>query len=288
MKSGFYRERLFDYIKDECINRSFLQELIDRSPGHAKFKEEHDEITDALRLGDAFHAAGLEPERFEREYVILPADCKPGTKDNPNKGMKANKEAFETTAKAKGQTIIQPHDQDNIKEMIAVIQAEKEAVDLLCDGEAEMSGYFVDPDYDVLVKIRLDYINKKTGIITDLKSCADARLEPFRAMAFNKGYDLQAFMGLYGVTQITGQAHSEFRFICVEKQRKKESRNYTGLKIYPADQEMLDTGYKKYQKAMELYKKCLEKNKWPGYTPLIEPLGSPEWGKNKVMACWEN
>lgn len=284
IKSGFYRESLFDYIQGEGINRSFLQEMIDKSPAHAKFKQEHEEITDALRFGDAFHAAGLQPKRFEQEYVILPQDCKPGS----GEGMKSRKEAFVADAEAKSQTIIQPDDQENIKKMIAVIRAEKEAVDLLSDGEAEMSGYFVDPDYDVLVKIRLDYINKKQGIITDLKSCADARLALFRTMAFDKGYDLQAFMGLYGVTQITGQAHSDFRFICVEKQKKKESRNYTGLKIYIADQEMLDTGYKKYQRAMELYKKCKEKDQWPGYTPVIEPLGSPDWAKNKIMACWEN
>lgn len=284
MKTGFYRQSLWDYIEGEGINRSFLQEMIDKSPGHAKFKEEHEEINDALRFGDAFHAAGLEPKRFEQQYVILPQHCKPGS----GEGMKARKEAFVAGAEAKSQTIIQPDDQENIKEMIAVVRAEKEAVDLLSDGEAEMSGYFVDPDYDLLVKIRLDYINKKTRIITDLKSCADARKEPFRAMAFNKGYDLQAFMGLYGVTQITGEAHSDFRFICVEKQRKKESRNYTGLKIYIADQEMLDTGYKKYQKAMERYKECLEKDQWPGYTPVIEPLGSPEWAKAKIQVCWEN
>ena len=283
MKKGFYRESLWDYIQGEGVNRSFLQELIDHSPGHAKFNSEHEEITDALRFGDAFHAAGLEPERFEREYVVLPLDCKPGS----GQGMKARKEAFEFMAEEKDQIIIQPDDRDNIKEMILAIQSEKEALELLSDGEAEMSGYFVDEDYDVLVKIRLDYINKKTGIITDLKSCIDARLAPFRAMAFNKGYDLQAFMGLYGVTQITGEAHSEFRFICVEKQRKKESRNYTGLKIYIADQEMLDTGYRKYQKAMDKYRLCLKANKWPGYDPVIEPLGSPEYAKAKVQAIWD-
>ena len=277
IKSGFYRESLFDYIKGEGINRSFLQEMIDKSPGHAKFKQENEEITDALRLGDAFHAAGLQPDRYEKEYVVLPDDCKPGS----GQGMKSRKEAFLAGAEAGGQTIIQPDDRDNIKEMMTVIHGNKEVMDLLSDGEAEMSGYFVDPDYDVLVKIRLDYINKKAGIIIDLKSCADARKELFRTMAFNHGYDLQAFMGLYGVTQITNQAHSDFRFICVE------SKDYHGLKIYTADQEMLDTGYKKYQKAMELYKECLEKNEWPGYVPLTEPLGSPEWAKKKVAACWD-
>lgn len=273
-KAGFYHESLWDYLKGPGINRSFLHEMIQYSPAHAKFHQEHEEITEALRVGDAFHAAGLEPKRFEQEYVILPGDCKPGS----GTGMKARKEAFEAEAEAKGQTIIQPADHENIEEMVAVIYNDKEAIDLLSDGEAEISGYFVDPDYDVLVKIRLDYINKKEGIIIDLKSCADARKELFRTSAYNYGYDLQAFMGCYGVTQITNQAHSDFRFVCVE------SKDYHGLKIYKADQEMLNTGYEKYKKAMVLYKQCLEQQKWAGYDSTPEPLGSPTWAKN---VCWD-
>lgn len=277
IKQGFYRQTLIEYLQSEGVNRSFLHELLEHSPGHAKFRQDTPDDTKSLRLGNAFHPAVLEPERFKSEFVILPADCQKGS----GSGMKSRKEAFEAQCEASNQIIITQQDYDNIQEMAGVIQGNQEAVDLLSHGEAEMSGYFTDPDYDVLCKIRLDYINKKGGIIIDLKSASDARHNLFRASAENHGYDLQAFMGLYGVTQITGEAHSDFRFIVVE------SKDYHGLKIYTANQEMIDTGYKKYQKAMEIYKECLEKNEWPGYDPVSELLGSPEWAKAKVQACWE-
>ena len=271
METGFYHQSLWDYLKGAGVNRSFLHWMIDKSAGHAKWEEENQEITQSLRLGDAFHAAILESERFESEYVTLPLDCKPGS----GTGMKARKEAFEFTAEEKGQTIIQPAELDNIKEMAAVIASNQDALELLTDGVTEISGYFVDPDYDILVKIRLDFINQKDNIIIDLKSCADAREFPFRASAYDHGYDLQAFMGLLGVTQITGVPHNDFEFICVE------SKGYHGLHIWQADQEMLDTGYKKYQKAMILYKQCLESGEWPGYDSTPKPIGSPPWAKEQ-------
>lgn len=282
MRNGFYHQTLIEYLQSEGVNRSFLHELLQHSPGHARWKQDNPNDTKSLRLGGAFHPGVLEPDRFKNEFVILPASCQSGTKENPNKGKVANLAAFEAQCEANNQIIITQEDYDNIQEMAAVIHGNKEAMDLLSGGEAELSGYFTDPDYGLLVKIRLDYINKKENIIIDLKSASDARHNLFRASAENHGYDLQAFMGLYGVTQITNRAHSDFKFIVVE------SKGFHGLKIYIADKEMLDTGYKKYQKAMELYKKCLEKNEWPGYVPIIEPLGSPEWAKAKIQACWEN
>lgn len=275
IKSGFHRQSLWKYIDGPGVNRSFLHEIL-RSAGHGKYKQENPTETKALRVGDGEHAAVLEPERFEKEYIILPQDCKPGTKQDPNVGMGARKAAFEAAAEAKGQTILQPADYDNIREMAAVIHAEQKAMDLLCNGEAELSGYFMDPDYGILVKIRLDYINKLKRIVTDLKTAADARHRPFRASAFTHGYDLQAYMGLYGLTQITGETHDEFRFIVIE------SEGYHGLKIYRADEEMLDTGFKKYCESMQIYKQSIESGMWDGYNAECEDLGSPSYAKESI------
>lgn len=271
MNKGFYHQSFIEYIEGEGINRSFLHKMIDNSPGHAKWEEKNQETTESLRLGDAFHAAILEPERFEKEYITLPVDCKPGS----GKGMQERKLAFEVTAEENNQTIIHPEDQKNIKEMAIIIHSNKDVLDIMTDGATELSGYFIDTDFDILVKIRLDFINQKDNIIIDLKSCADAREFPFRASAYQHGYDMQAFMGLYGVTQITGVPHNDFEFICVE------SKGYHGLHIWQADQEMLDTGYKKYKKAMTLYKQCLESDKWPGYDSTIKLLGSPTYAKEQ-------
>lgn len=275
MKQGFYRESFVDYIEGPGINRSFLHDMISWSPGHAKFRQDNPEDTVSLRLGHAFHLSILEPERFEKEFVILPANCQSGTKANPNKGMAANLAAFKAQCEADNQLIITPKEFDNIREMRAVIQSDQEALDLLSDGEAEVSGYFVDQEYDIPCKIRIDWINKKEKIIVDLKSCADARHFPFRKAAFDFGDDLQAFMYLLGVTEITGEAHNDFTFICVE------SKGYHGLRIYEADEEMQQTGYAKYQKAIVLYKQCLESGEWPGYDSTPKPLGSPSYAKER-------
>ncbi len=283
IKQRFYRESFLDYVNAPAINRSFLHDMITWSPGHAHYKQENPEDTISLRLGHAFHPSVLEPEKFEKEFVLLPVNCMKGTKQNPNKGMAANLAAFEAQCEANNQLIINQKEYDNIREMAAVVHNEQEAIDLLSDGEAEVSGYFQDPDYpDIWQKIRLDWLNKKQGIVVDLKSCADGRKGPFRAAAFKFGDDLQAFMYLFGATQITGEAYSEFRFICVE------SKPYHGLKIYRADDEMLNTGWEKYQKSMALYKECLEKDEWPGYDPTCQDLGSPSYAKERVdMAIWD-
>lgn len=280
-KQGFYRESFIDYVNSKkYINRSFLHDMITWSPGHAKWKQDNPDDTASLRLGHAFHPGVLEPEKFEKEFVILPANCKSGTKNNPNKGMKANLTAFEAQCEANNQLIISPKDFDNIREMRAVIQSDQEALDLLSDGEAEVSGYFIDQEYDIKCKVRIDWINKKNRILVDLKSCADARHFPFRKAAFDFGDDLQAFMYLLAVTEITGEPHNDFKFICVE------SKDYHGLHIWEADQEMIDTGFKKYTKAMILYKQCLESGEWPGYDSTPMPLGSPSYAKERLTGVY--
>ena len=242
---------------------------MDESPGHAKFDQDHPEITPSLRLGDAFHAAILEPERYEREYVVLPKDCSPGS----GPGMKARKAAFLEDAEDKKQTVISDNDSKNIKEMSEVVQGDQESLDLLSDGESEKSGYFVDPDYGVLVKFRLDYINLSNWIISDLKSCASAQKLLFRKVAYSHGYDMQAWISLYGTTQITGFRHDEFKFICVENKLDK----YHGLQVHYADEEMLEVGRARYCKAMEIYVRCLESGIWDGYDSTPQPLGAPTW-----------
>lgn len=284
IKQGFYREPFIDYIKRPAANRSFLHDMITWSPGHAKFKQDNPDDTESLRLGHAFHPSVLELEKFKKEFVILPTNCMAGTKDTPNKGMRANKAAFDAQCAANDQLIINHNDYDNIREMAGVVHADQNAINLLSDGEAEVSGYFRDPDYPhILIKIRIDWLKKKERIITDLKSCADARELPFRAAAFKFGDDLQAFMYLFGATQITGESYSEFNFICCE------SKGYHGLTIYTADDEMLNTGWKKYQKAMALYAKCLERDEWPGYDSTPKPLGSPSYAKERIdtMTIWD-
>ena len=280
IKQGFYRESFIDYVNSKkYINRSFLHDMINWSPGHARYKQENPDDTTSLRLGHAFHPGILEPEKFEKEFVLLPVNCMSGTRDKPNKGKMANLAAFEAQSVANNQIIISPKDFDNIREMRAVVQSDQNAIDLLSQGEAEVSGYFLDPDFDIWIKVRLDWYDQKNRMITDLKSCADARHFPFRKAVFDFGDDLQSFMYKYVTTQLTGEDY-DFQFLCVE------SKGYHGLHIWEADEEMIDTGFKKYTKAMGLYKQCMESGEWPGYDSTPMPLGSPSYAKERFTEAY--
>ena len=270
---GFYRESLWKYLANPGVNRSFLLDLLETCPGEAQWNLENLTVTDPMRLGDATHAAILEPKRFEREYVVLPDNCKMGS----GSGQRGRKATFEEKAAAKGQTIVKGDDIQNIRQMQGVIEGDRYCIDLLSNGEAEVSGYYTEPENGVLCKFRADWINKGRQINVDLKTAADVRPMIWRKSAYDHGYDIQAFSTLRGMTILTGVEHTDFRFICIK------SKQYHGLKIYKADADMLASGQDRYFRALEIYARCMETGIWDGYDSTPEFIGVPAFRKEQLI-----
>ena len=60
-----------EYHSNNAISRSSLFQM-SRSPAHFKYAMENKETeTDALRFGTMFHAFVLEPELFEKNYILV-------------------------------------------------------------------------------------------------------------------------------------------------------------------------------------------------------------------------
>ena len=81
-KDGLYRSvPMSEYETWEAINHSILH-ILEKTPMHARYaKTVPREPTPALEMGDAFHAAVLEPERFEAEYAEAPCIGRKTKKD---------------------------------------------------------------------------------------------------------------------------------------------------------------------------------------------------------------
>ena len=84
IKPGFYRISDNEYHAGPGISKSGLSDLL-RSAAHYKTP---DKETDTFADGRAFHVGCIEPERFEKEFVILPEYCQPGS----GTGIKQRKE----------------------------------------------------------------------------------------------------------------------------------------------------------------------------------------------------
>ena len=226
-----------------------------------------------MELGTAFHDACEDPVKYEETYVILPADCRPGS----GAGMKERKKVFLYNCEVGGKKIIKQEDYDTLKGMAASIHADPYCQDLL-EGkcETELSGYWEDPETGLLCKCRLDVWNKSKNIIIDYKSTVDARPYPFYASARREGYGFQAAFYLYGVTQITQISHRDFYMIACEK-----TPPY-GVQVHPVLSETIEYWLGKLGGMIDKYIQCEESGIWPCYEAQPPGLGLAPWEKKEL------
>jgi len=259
IEQGFYKISDSDYHQGPGLSKTDLGLLL-RSPAHYKGREERKE-TAALILGSAVHMAVFQPEEFDKKYAVKP------------EGMSfATKKGKDWRALHDDKIILAFEDAKVCENIKLAVRLHPIASNLLSDGEAEVSGYWYDPEApEILCKLRADWINKSKGIILDFKTCQDAREHVFKRDAYNLGYHMQAAWYLYGVSQITRREHRDFYFIAVEK------NSPYAVAVYKASDEMTTEGLKDCAKALGIYKRCVAGDNWPGYPEEITDLGLPGW-----------
>lgn len=274
IESGLYRISNEEYHSGPGISKSGLSRIL-RSPAHFKTPQKE---TQALFDGQAFHVGCLEPKRFKEEYIVLPDDCRPRS----GKGMKERKEEFMSYIASTGKTIIVQETIDMINGMRESLEKSSHAMELLSEGEAELSGYVYDPENpEILLKARFDWLNKKNEIMVDLKSTTNARPEAIIKDAYKYHWDMQAFLYLYVITHITQKTHEDFYFIAIEKEAP------FALNIFKPSSEFINHGGKRIYQAIGIYKQCIKSKEWPSYSPDIKSLELPRWVEKEENAIFE-
>lgn len=227
-----------------------------------------------MQMGTDLHCAILEPDRFEKEYRVIPSECRVGS----GKGQKLRLAEFEVQAKHNGWNIINAEDMETIKRMSEAVRTDQDAIEIMEGSAFEVSGFWYDVDEkDVLCKIRPDVLNTEKMILGDLKKTTDARQHVFESHAHKMGYHMQAHWGIYGMTHITKTEHRDFRFIVVEDHEPWE------VQVYRASRDFLQIGGIDCGKAFARYVECLKSDIWPGYEKGVKELNPPGWRMRKEM-----
>ena len=279
-----------EYHAHPATGSSQLKALAIQTPAHywAKYEDlsrEKTEPTPAMRLGTLIHQVILEPELFDRSYIVLPEDAprRPTEKQleakQPRDGTAA-REAWDYHQRAA-----------KWWEVFDALHGKKEALTnadwllvtgvrdslmshpiagplLAADGIAEQAMFF-DAVPGIEGKCKPDYITAD-GWVLDLKSCLNASPKGFRKQAYDLGYDIQAHYYLKGCSanRITTRG---FLFLAVEKTKPFAAA------VYQASPMMLEMGAKRTEKALALLADCRENDQWPGYPEEIMPLDPPAW-----------
>jgi hypothetical protein len=110
----------------------------------------------------------------------------------------------------------------------------------------------------VSLKGRLDWITNDRRIVLDYKTTGDASPDAFSRQISRMGYDIQEQFYLR-ILAGNGCEDTEFYFLAQED----EYPHLCSLhRLHPSMQEY---GAVKVQQAIDLWRKCMESGKWPGY-----------------------
>ena len=126
-------------------------------------------------------------------------------------------------------------------------------------------------DGGVLCRSMLDHVYIDDGVIFDLKKTVSADARSIEAAAYRYGYDIQAVAYSRALAALKPElaGRIDFRFVFVELEPP-----FAVVAPRP-DGTLLEIGERRWDRAREIWRRCLERDEWPGYEQ--QWLSAPGW-----------
>jgi hypothetical protein len=252
---------LEDYHKMDGWSKSALDK-VHKSMAHY-FESKKEQMTSpALEFGSAFHSKVLTPDLFQKEYVI-----EPDFGDLRTKAAKELKASFlMENINKKG---LDFESATKIELMSQAVFNHPVANQLLTDGDAEHSFFWIDDQTKLQCKARPDYV-RRDGIIIDLKTTSDASWFEFQRSIVKYRYHAQGGHFTNGVSKVMGSDYGTFILIVIES-----SAPYN-VAVYNLDEDSLNLGRTSIKMDFDKIL-AYEKTQWTGYPCMIMDMFLPPW-----------
>jgi len=253
-----------EYGRVPAINYSLLK-FFNKTPAH--FKDELDNrgpSTDAMVFGNRFHVAVLEPERFEREFVVAPKFDRRRTEDKQAakdfEAANSHKEIVDADDMA---TILAMQKQCYRHPLIKRLMEAK--------GSNEVCVIWTDIQTGIRCKALIDRIVRLDGVtyVLDFKTCTDAG-SPFDRECGRFLYHVQSAFYMHGLNTL---ARSDRKWLWIPVEKKKPFLSAVRF----ADDDTRAAGHAMAMGFLRQYKQCKETGVWPGYPDEATELRISKW-----------
>lgn len=262
-----------DPVPETSLSNSGAKKILE-SP--ARFR--HDQLhpptsTRAFNLGRAAHAKAL--------GVGAPTVAVPDELLSPDGGIRSNAaKAWVAEHEAAGATVLKRDVVDSIDAMAAALLAHDIAGPLLRQGIAELSLFARDPETQVMLRGRLDWLTRlRSGrpVIVDYKTAESANPRRFGKAAHDYGYHMQdrTYRELADATLGEKNEHG-FLFIVQEKTAPFL------VSVCELDDDARAVAAQANSAARRLYVECMTSGVWPGYAPVVHPVSLPAYAGNDL------
>lgn len=184
-------------------------------------------------------------------------------------------------ARQRGLIPIAKADMEKAQTMAGRVFQHRVAARLLAEGRAEHSIYWHDDATGVRLRARPDFLSEGLGrpICDDYKTATSADPRQFQRAVFDYGYHQQQAWYEDALLEI-GIEGAGFLFIVQSK-----NAPYT-VSVCSIDPDVVELGRRQNRAAIELFARCMEKDRWPGYDE-IQAVGMAGWAVKQIEESLE-
>lgn len=269
MKPGIYHNIPNDaYHAGEGVSKSML-DMVAINPAMIPWQRAAPVDTEklkALDMGTALHCLLLEPEEFDKRFIVAPKFNR-----RTNKG-KADEAAFLESCENCGKTVMEFEQDRQLQLMRDSAMAHPAARWMLeAPGHCESSMYWNDEETGELCRIRPDRYLSQHPVIVDVKKVAD--MDRFARHVEEFRYHVQDAFYREGFKQVTGEAPGFF-FIAVSE--TIDCGRYP-VRVFELDAPDIDAGHALFRRDLNTYHHCRTTDDWGG----VEIIKRPEWARKQ-------
>lgn len=257
-----------DYHAGDGVSKSQL-DMVALSPALLKWQKSAPVDTEklkALDMGTALHCLLLEPEEFDKRFIVAPQFNR-----RSNQG-KSDEEAFMRDVAGMGMTVMDAEQGRRLQLMRDSAMAHPAARWMLeAEGYSEASMYWIDEETGELCRTRPDRYLKQHPVIVDVKKVAD--MDRFARHVEEFRYHVQDAMYREGALRTTGKPHGFF-FIAVSE--TIDCGRYP-VRVFELDAPDIDAGHALFRRDLNTYHQCRTSDDWGG----VEIIKRPEWARKQ-------
>ena len=243
---------------------------IHKSPLEYRYSKENPPPKDlkAFVIGGATHAAILEPDKFLKQFEVMPEDF-----DGKGPRTVHYKEQVEILkAKKPHLRWLTPTEYDLVMNLAEAALAHPVLQSFLSKPhKVEGTAYF--KTWRTPCKCRPDLVSFLGGRridVLDVKTCQDASPEGFAKAAAKWGYDVQQVFYRAGL-EANDLKVGKFVFLAIEKTPP------FSVGAYELSNDDLSIARKIVREACAMWRDCNDRDVWPGYGEGIHKLRLPAW-----------
>ncbi|WP_280410721.1 PD-(D/E)XK nuclease-like domain-containing protein [Nocardia asiatica] len=183
--------------------------------------------------------------------------------------------AARDAAYAAGRVPLLPEEDEQAQQMAAVVLQHPLAGPLFAEGEAELSGWWPDPETGVMLRFRADWMRRIKGrlVIVDYKTSKYTGLSGFNKSLGEFGYFMQQPFYIEGARVLDLDPDPDFIFV---SQCKTPPYRVTVARL---EREDIALGQALNRYAIRRFADCLAADDWPDDSDQIHTAALPRWAR---------